>query len=229
MSPGSSDSDDDLGDFLDAQTFSFGSDGFEMEAIEGLDDMPLKSGVKFNPMVTIFGGGQIPIAAGDGFWDTLQYESTGLNALGRRSSLSLNDLEDTEGSMSESKLLNDSGSASGSASASMSLGDIASPGDEEGAGGIKEVFFDGGAIYTKGQQFLDYMTSVFKGDSDKDLLVDEDDVKDESADLSNLHGSLKGEESSSSLKGATAALFPNPVSNTAATTSNATRAALTLQ
>jgi len=228
------DDEDDLNEFLDANTFCFGMDGLET-AMEDLHDMPLKACVKFNPMVSIFGGGQVPIAAGDGFWDTLQYECTGSNATGRRSSLSLNDLDGTEGSLSESKLFNDSGSASasmslgdinspgsGSGSASLNLDDIASPGDG-GGGGIREVFFEGGSIYTKGQQLLDFMSKVLKGDSDEDLLVDEDDAVQ--TNVADLQGSfVEGGESSSSLKGAIAAVVPNSGSNSAAA-----NAGLTLQ
>jgi hypothetical protein len=202
-------SEDDLGEFLDANMFSFGSDGMEI-ADGDLYDLPLKTGVKFDPMVTILGGGQVPIAAGDGFWDTLQYECTGLDAVGRRGSLSLNDLEGPEGSMGDS--------------ASISLGDIGSPGDiDVRGGGIKE-------------QIMNYMSKVFRGDSDDDLLVDNDDMVHNRA--ANLPSSL--EENSKSNSRLVAPAVPNSANSTAAatasgnattaTTSNlTTNAALTLQ
>lgn len=70
---------DDLDQFYDAATFSFGS----YSDVLSLPDMDMgggggaiaAAGVKFNPMVSIMGSDcEIPLAAGDGFWDTLQYE-----------------------------------------------------------------------------------------------------------------------------------------------------------
>ena len=215
---------DDLDEFLDANTFSFGSDALEM-ALDDLDDAPTTRGVQFNPMVSVCGGGQIPLAAGDGFWDTLQYlPREAFNTMGgRRDSLSSHELDETEGSMSESKLFNSSGSMPESpGSGSLSLGDLASPKEEEI--GIMEVFSEG--VYTKGQQLLDYMSKVLKGDSDDELRLDEDDSAQPQDE--DLQESLTEEEGNDSKSKRLTAFVPNMASNPAGATST-TNNALTLK
>lgn len=64
MSPSDNDS-----EFFDAATFEFdagNSSGYDLGDAKG---------ISFDPQVQICGGGIVPLAAGDGYWDTLQYET----------------------------------------------------------------------------------------------------------------------------------------------------------
>jgi hypothetical protein len=90
---------DDLDQFMDALTFSFGSfNSTDMTSLPDKEVIPctVGRGVKFNPVVNIMGGSAIPLAAGDGFWDTLQYEHVNarpsLVTQGSTGSLSMGDL-----------------------------------------------------------------------------------------------------------------------------------------
>jgi hypothetical protein len=74
---------EDLDQFYDAATFSFGSSfgsagsGTGVEAVAttaSSSALGRSSGVRFDPVVSILGGCDIPLANGDGYWDTLQYE-----------------------------------------------------------------------------------------------------------------------------------------------------------
>jgi hypothetical protein len=74
------------------------------------------SGVRFNPMVTVMGGSEIPLASGDGCWNTLQYEQ--LQTQDSAMSLSFADIvEDREAHPTGRNYFNsDQGSSSGSES-----------------------------------------------------------------------------------------------------------------
>jgi hypothetical protein len=75
---------EDLDQFFDAATFSFGSSfgsagsgagAYAVVTAAASSALGARSsGVRFNPVVSILGGCDIPLANGDGYWDTLQYE-----------------------------------------------------------------------------------------------------------------------------------------------------------
>lgn len=82
---------EDEGDFFDAGQFSFGS-RISMYSSDSVDDNIVNqsgngggsggNGISFNPDVQILGTNTIiPIAQGDGFWDTQQYEPKQLDIL----------------------------------------------------------------------------------------------------------------------------------------------------
>jgi hypothetical protein len=105
-SSGYDNDDDDLDDFLDANTFSFGS--LKSTDMLACDDAAVflpkaARAVRFNTLVDVFDGAvdQVPIAEGDGFWDTLREErSSGLYFEKQESNMSLSVAElDADGSV----------------------------------------------------------------------------------------------------------------------------------
>lgn len=153
--------------FFDAESFSFSD--------TKLDNVPLARGVQFNPFVSVFGGSQIPLAAGDGYWDTLQYEKPQA-LLEDSGSLNVGDLEE-EGPM---PAFNQRKSLSNNDNNSMSLADInnspKAPPPAEGGGRLMGVAH---ATVVDATDFLkrgfDFVAKAFKDDeSDEDLIIHND-------------------------------------------------------
>jgi hypothetical protein len=162
MSVSGSGGDDDL-EFFDVESFSFSD-------LRTLENVPLARGVQFDPVVTICGGSQIPLAAGDGFWDTLQYEEP--ESLGDSArSLSLHDLDEDEGSMHS---LNESSVSASGGNRSMSLSELTNspvkaPATAAGGDGMLKV-----AAVALGGRLQRFVAKTLSEEDDDDLIVHDD-------------------------------------------------------
>lgn len=170
--------------FFDANTFSFGSD-MGLSASDLYDDVDVSDcGVQFNPVVAVFGGGQIPLAAGDGYWDTLQFVRESDARCDSLTNVFGDDA--SEGSMSTLGGQEPGRESANDSSGSISASDLNPPeNDVEGDADEGEVEDEKGGIglmgafSAAGYQFVDYLSKAFNDDDEDDLLLDENDPQNQ--------------------------------------------------
>jgi hypothetical protein len=86
----------DVGDVFFDSFQAFDNAGLDDGGGQFLDGVESIKGVQFSPVVKVMNGGECPLAGGDGFWDTLQYECR-VPVLGNEScsSISLGEFDNT--------------------------------------------------------------------------------------------------------------------------------------
>jgi len=170
--------DDSDDKFLDAAQWSFGSSA-NVSLFSCSESIPAEPApaagrnVRFNSEVGIMGGGKIPIAAGDGWWDTLQYlNKPNRFCLKKEASTTSLDLADLGGGSNHSK------------DGSMSLTDLAQ--HSEASLSVNEATAKDGAEANVAGAFamgplMAFFSKAFNQSDDED--VPQDDLRRQAVEM----------------------------------------------